>query len=524
MFLAYLVSSVFGNHIKNDAYWWFIGAVAALDLNTRGEMLKVLAAERAQAIAARTAKRKAARANASRSRCREESDAMCGIAGLFEAGGLPAEATESVRRMLEAMQHRGPDGAHTQDFDSAVLGHARLAIIDLATGDQPQSDETGRIQVVVNGEIYNYRELRAELEARGHRFRTQSDIEVIPHLYREHGLDFVDHLRGMFAIALLDRERNRLVLVRDRVGKKPLYFAQFGGRTAFASEARCLEVGLGLDLSIDPEAVAHYLTWQYVPAPWSGRREVRKLEPATMLVVEADGHCTKRRYWEDLPRVDEGLVGEALLDRLEATLDEAARLRLRADVPLAAFLSGGIDSGLVCAALAREAPDLSAITVRFQGAEEDEGELTRATAGHLGMELAEEEATSDLLTTVDRVLQHLDEPLGDASCVPTFIVCEAAARRVKVALSGDGGDEAFAGYPVRYGHNLATQRLRRLLPGPPAPRAPRATGPRLAALAQPPAPAATGAGAREPRGRVRGGVHPRPFHRARGTAGRASTS
>lgn len=374
------------------------------------------------------------------------------------------ERVEQVEAMLERMAHRGPDGRHAEARARAVLGHARLAIIDLVTGDQPQSDESGRIRVVVNGEIYNYVELRERLEARGHRFRTTSDIEVIPALWREHGQDFVHELRGMFAIALLDEERDELVLVRDRLGKKPLYWAALEDGVAFASELRCLGAVPEIEPIADEEAIRHFMTWQYVPAPWSAWKGVRKVGAGEMVRVKAGTEPVTRRWWDATPAVEDTLGGEELLGRLDSELTEATRIRLRSDVPLVGFLSGGIDSGLVMASATAQNPDLEAITVGFGSAREDERPLTRATASHLGLTLHEEDLTLDVLPTVERVLAHLDEPLGDSSTVPTWLVCEAARRRAKVALSGDGGDESFAGYAIRYGHQTTLERLRRVLP------------------------------------------------------------
>ncbi len=378
-------------------------------------------------------------------------------------GGAGEGDGELVREMLLALRHRGPDGSRVEERGGATLGHARLAIIDLETGDQPQSDESGRIRVVVNGEIYNYVELRRDLEARGHRFRTRSDVEVIPHLYRERGEAFVEDLRGMFAIALHDEERDRLVLVRDRLGQKPLYHAGTEGAFFFASELSAFERIPGLDGAVDPEALDLFFTYQYVPAPWTIRKGVRKLEAGTMLILEADGTSRIRRYWDSRPRVDEGLEGEEALAEVEELLEESSRLRLRSDVPLSLFLSGGIDSGLVAAAVAGVTKPL-ALTIAFPGAAEDESEGARLTAEALELPQRIRSVSMGAAETVGRVLEHMDEPHGDASCVPTWVVCREAARGFKVSLSGDGGDESFAGYEDRYTQNLAIDGLRRFLP------------------------------------------------------------
>ena len=390
---------------------------------------------------------------------------MCGIAGLIARTPVGPAEEARVRGMLETLQHRGPDGFGQETRGCAVLGHARLAIIDLHTGDQPQSDQAGRYWVVCNGEIYNYQELRAELESRGHVFRTQSDIEVIPHLYEEMGDACVEKLRGMFAFALHDLDRERTLLARDRLGKKPLCYAVLPDAFAFASEPRALAVLDGVDLTPDLEAVDLYLTWQYVPAPWTIHRGIRKLPPASVMSVERDGRVAIRRYWDPIPTPEADLGMDGALGQLDATIREASRIRLRSDVPVSTFLSGGIDSGLVVSYLAEEASEaLAAVTVGFANATEDERSLTRLTAKHVGLRLEEEVLDLDVLDVVEQVVRHMDEPLGDASCVPTWLVSKVAADRVKVVISGDGGDESFAGYATRYSHNRTISRLRRILP------------------------------------------------------------
>lgn len=389
---------------------------------------------------------------------------MCGIAGVMVHGPAGLEDEAVVRDMLATLKHRGPDGFGCETVDQAVLGHARLAIIDLESGDQPQADESGRFHVVVNGEIYNYRELRADLEARGHRFRTQSDIEVIPHLYAEMGDAFVDRLRGMFAIALYDRKKRRLVLVRDRLGKKPLCYAMLKNGIAFSSEPRALTVAPGVDLEPDPEAIELYLTYQYVPAPWSIYRGIKKVPAATLVSLESDGRLQSRRYWDPLPAPDASITEDAALERLDGVLREASKLRLRSDVPVGSFLSGGIDSGLVVSYLMEETDALEAVTVGFPGTAEDERHLTRLTAEATGVALREELVEIDVAPLVNEVLGFMDEPNGDSSCIPTWIVSKATASSVKVAISGDGGDESFAGYASRYRQNRNINRLRAVVP------------------------------------------------------------
>ncbi len=395
---------------------------------------------------------------------------MCGIAGVLAEPTRSAESLAEVERMCVALSRRGPDGNHQEDLGCAVFGHSRLAIIDLATGDQPQGNEDGSVKVVVNGEIYNYLELRADLEARGHRFRTQSDIEVIPHLYDEYGLAFVDHLRGMFAIALWDAREKRLVLVRDRLGKKPIYHAQVGDRFYFASELKALLEIEDLEREIAVEAVEDYFTFQYVPAPRTIFRAVAKLPAATML-IRKDGRNRLLEYWK-LPESHDPAIGEdEAVERIASVLDEATRLRLRSDVPLGAFLSSGIDSTLVVSSAAGqlEGP-LETRTIAFDSANSDEVRLAEAVARKFGTRHRTRPAAADVVALFDKVAGYLDEPLGDSSTLPSYLVSELAREDVKVAISGDGGDESFGGYAWRYSQNLLLDRWRRRLPGAPGRR------------------------------------------------------
>ncbi|MEZ6194480.1 MAG: asparagine synthase (glutamine-hydrolyzing) [Planctomycetota bacterium] len=392
---------------------------------------------------------------------------MCGIAGYLALAGAPSDLVPEVGGMVAALDRRGPDGSHVATFDAAVLGHARLAIIDLDTGDQPQGNADDSVVVVVNGEIYNYVELRRDLEARGHRFRTRSDIEVIPHLYDECGLDFVDRLRGMFAIALYDRRARRLVLVRDRLGKKPIYWARTERGIAFASELKSFAAVAGVDRRLDWEAVEDFLTYQYVPAPRSILRGVSKLPAAHRLVVEADGSTSLAEYWSPPTAELPGPGLEAALERLAPTFDEAVRIRLRADVPLGAFLSSGIDSTLVCATASPMLPaGLATTTIAFDDRNRGEVELAERVAARIGARHHTREIRADASEVFEAVSAYLDEPLADSSTLPTWMVSAAAREEVKVAISGDGGDESFGGYAWRYGQNLQFERLRRLLPLP----------------------------------------------------------
>jgi asparagine synthase (glutamine-hydrolysing) len=412
---------------------------------------------------------------------------MCGIAGLFayDGGELPPEATaERLSRMVETLRHRGPDelGGHLRD--GFALGHSRLSIIDRAGGHQPLVSEDRRVAVVINGEIYNHRALRRDLESRGHRFATGSDGEVVVHLYEEMGERCVNLLAGMFAFAVADFGRRRLLLARDRVGKKPLYLADDGRSVAFASELKALRAG-GVDLAIDPEALDLYLALGYVPAPWTIAAGVRKLPAGHLAVCDGNG-LRMTRYWDVQDAVQgarplmvrgggrraERILEERLTDELEARLAAAVGARLESEVPLGAFLSGGIDSGVVVAMMgeALRQPVLTH-TVGFADRERDERAAAAAVARFLGTDHAEFEVRPELADLLPRIAWHLDEPFADPSTVPTWYVARETRRRVTVALSGDGGDELFAGYPARYRMHLAERRLRPLLPAALARRA-----------------------------------------------------
>ncbi len=350
--------------------------------------------------------------------------------------------------MLGRIVHRGPDGGGTWSDGLCTLGHARLAIIDLTeTGRQPIANEDGSIQAVVNGEIYNYRELRAELAARGHRLSGTSDSEVVPHLYEEFGPDFVNRLRGMFAIALWDAPRRRLVLARDRAGKKPLYYAAFAGGIAFASEMKALFAVDGVDLGIRPQAIHDYLSLGSVPGPQTVYRGIERVPPAHVATLGADGALSARRYWSlaFLPKHRIGRT-EALAE-IERLLREAVRLRLRSDVPVGCFLSGGIDSGLITALAAQESTaSLSTFSIGFTDDAFDERPMARTVARRFGTDHHEFELSSPLAEDLARVVGHYDEPYSGSSALASFAVARLAAGSVKVVLNGDGGDEVFAGY------------------------------------------------------------------------------
>ena len=348
--------------------------------------------------------------------------------------------------MRARIRHRGPDQGSTDAFGPCVLGHQRLRVLDPELGYQPVANERGDVVAVFNGELYNFAELRAELAARGHEVRGRGDTPVIPHLYEEFGLGFVERLEGMFAIALWDASEQRLVLVRDRLGKKPLIWTRLDdGTLAFASEVKALLSLPGLRREPDLAALDAYLALQYVPGERTGLRGIERLPPASVLVADASGQRVER-YWQ--PRVhDERLTDDAWVERVREEVAAAVRKRLAADVPLGALLSGGIDSAVVVALMASASPQpVRTFTVGFPDERYDERAYARAVAECYGTQHVEIVLEPDAAATMPRLAEAFDEPLGDEAALPLFLICEAARREVTVGLVGDGGDESFAGY------------------------------------------------------------------------------
>jgi asparagine synthase (glutamine-hydrolysing) len=406
---------------------------------------------------------------------------MCGICGLVAPSGRPDP--EPVERMSAALVHRGPDEGSVDAFGRCVLGNRRLRIIDLVTGSQPVANEAGDVVAVFNGEIYNFRALREELAASGHEVRGTGDTPVIPHLYEESGPDFVRRLWGMFALALWDARRERLVLARDRVGKKPLVWTRLAdGTIAFASEVKALLLLPGVAREVDPAALDAYLALQYVPGG-TGLRGIEKLAPGHVLVAEG-GSVRVEPYWSLEPR-PERLDEPGWLERVRETVGAAVRRRLVADVPLGALLSGGIDSSVVVAEMAQAGGTVRTFTVGFGDERYDERAYARAVADRYGTDHEEIVVEPDVTELLPRLAASFDEPLGDEAALPQLVVSELARRRVTVALTGDGGDEAFAGYE-RYaavglagrlalpGAGLAARALRRAGRGEPRSAANRA--------------------------------------------------
>src|SRR2546425_259630 len=375
---------------------------------------------------------------------------MCGICGV--AGGDPSHGRDLVRRMCDSMVHRGPDDAGIEQVDGVTLGMRRLSIIDLAGGHQPMHNEDATVWVVENGEIYNHRELREQLIAAGHTFVTQSDTEVLVHGYEQWGEGVVERLNGMFAFAVLDQRRAVLLLARDRVGIKPLHYAIDGERLVFASELKALLRDGALRKGIDPVALDEYLTYEFVPTPRSIVRGVSKLRPGHTLTWSLTTHTAAvRRYWAPELNVD-GANGDRERDlddecaALRAVLRESVRKELISDVPLGVFLSGGIDSSAVAAMMTELGGEVKTFSVGFAERSFDESAHAREVAAHLGTD--HHELTLEpgmLLGLIPKLPSLLDEPLGDASIIPTYLLSEFTRRHVKVALGGDGGDE-FGSY------------------------------------------------------------------------------
>jgi asparagine synthase (glutamine-hydrolysing) len=360
--------------------------------------------------------------------------------------------------MCQTLFHRGPDDEGIHVEGPVGIGMRRLSIIDLAGGHQPISNEDGTVWVVFNGEIYNYRDLRPGLEARGHRFQTNSDTEAIVHLYEEHGVEFVHHLRGMFAIALWDQRRETLVLVRDRLGIKPLYYAALGDRLVFGSELKAL-LPDGISREIDPQALHEYLTYNYVPGPRTIFKAVKKLQPGHRLIAR-HGHVTTESYWRPAPRPHTANGAEPVayyVERLTELLKEAVRYRLIADVPLGVFLSGGLDSSSVVALMREVSADqIKTFSIGFEDASYNELPYARMIARHFDTEHHEFVVRPDAVDLVPKLVHFFDEPFADSSAIPCYYLSELARRHVTVALGGDGGDEVFAGYETYTAYKVAS--------------------------------------------------------------------
>jgi asparagine synthase (glutamine-hydrolysing) len=392
---------------------------------------------------------------------------MCGIAGFFEPEERlsPAEQRRVLAQMCNVIEHRGPDDEGFFVEDGVALGMRRLSIIDLFTGHQPISNEDSTVWIVFNGEIYNYRELRDDLIRRGHAFKTNTDTETIIHLYEEEGEACVSRLRGMFAFAIYDQRHRKLFIARDRVGVKPLHYALVGNRLVFSSEIKSLLQHPLVPRAVNLEAVSDFLSFSYVPDPHTAFRGIRKLPPGHTLTFK-DGFLVTRCYWDfNYPeQATEAKVEseEYYIERLRELIAESVQMRLMSDVPLGAFLSGGIDSSAVVAMMARAMNrPVKTFSIGFTESSHDELHYARIAARHFDTEHHEFIVTPDVCRIVEEIIWHHDEPFADMSSVPTYIVSKMAREHVTVVLSGDGGDELFAGYE-RYLIDRQRQRFERV--------------------------------------------------------------
>jgi asparagine synthase (glutamine-hydrolysing) len=391
---------------------------------------------------------------------------MCGICGIATTGEQPSELL--IRKMCNTIAHRGPDGEGIFTAPGIGLGMRRLAVIDLVTGDQPMANETGSIQVVFNGEIYNYRELRHDLIERDHIFRSNCDTEVIPHLYEEYGVDFIEKLNGMFAIALWDIENGRLLLTRDRIGIKPLFYSVKDGSLFFGSEVKCLLAVNGSHRHLDIHALDQLLTFEYTASPRTLLKDVNKLEPGNFLTWQR-GELRKCCYWKlsDEKPENPHFSGDEWAERLKIVLDDAVKRQLVSDVPLGCFLSGGIDSSIITSAMnrgSRSAP--KTFSIGFSDQTYNELKFARVMAKHCQTEHHEAVLDPDYLSLVEKVIYHMDQPIGDFSVFPTYLVSKIAREKVTVVLSGDGGDELFDLLPS--GFHLRLNYLAEHIPLTPA--------------------------------------------------------
>lgn len=378
---------------------------------------------------------------------------MCGIAGIAVTGGAPAPTDDVLRRMCDSIRHRGPDDDGMAIADGVALGMRRLAIIDLEGGAQPIFNEDRTIRVVFNGEIYNFRELRDELRQRGHRFATQSDTEVLVHAYEEYGDDFVARLNGMFAFALHDMARGRLLIARDHLGIKPLFYAETPDGLVWGSEIKAVLASGRVPRELDFDALGEFFAWEYVPGSATLFKHIRKLEPGHLLVATlADASLDIRRYWDiPLDAEDPAPSQGEWLDRLDDCIGECVRRQLVSDVPLGAFLSGGVDSSLVVAAMG----DARTFSIGFDDPSYNELAYSEEVARHLGVSHRTEIIKPDVAGMFDDLMHFMDDPIGDFSIFPTYLVSRLARSEVTVALSGDGGDELFAGYETYVANDKA---------------------------------------------------------------------
>ncbi|CAN5393939.1 asparagine synthase (glutamine-hydrolyzing) [soil metagenome] len=385
---------------------------------------------------------------------------MCGIAGWanLDSKKTSQNGEAVLHSMCERMKHRGPDSEGLWLENGVALGMRRLSIIDLHTGEQPVYSEDKQVVVVMNGELYNFREVRKDLEKRGHKFETNTDTEILPHLYEEYGDAMLEHINGMFAFALLDKNKNKLLIARDRFGEKPLYYGVFDNKLIFASEPKVLLANPHVKAEINTEALRSFLSFDYVPAPASIYKNIYKLPAAHLLILE-NGEIRTRRYWNltfhkngNAPTIEKAATD------LRELLADAVRMRLVSDVPLGILLSGGVDSSTVAAFATQFSTEkVKTFSIGFEEDSFDESKFARQVANHLNTEHYEDklsvEKAADLISEIGT---WLDEPMSDSSLIPTLLLSQFVRKHVTVALGGDGGDEIFAGYPMYFAHKVAS--------------------------------------------------------------------
>ncbi|MEK9148693.1 MAG: asparagine synthase (glutamine-hydrolyzing), partial [Candidatus Desantisbacteria bacterium] len=381
---------------------------------------------------------------------------MCGICGKLALDGTTPKK-DLILKMCDTLRHRGPDDEGIYIGKNIGLGHRRLSIIDLSTGHQPLSNEDDTIWIVFNGEIYNFLEIRPNLISRGHRFKTKTDTETVIHLYEEYGVDCVQHLRGMFALAIWDEKKRRLFLARDRIGKKPLCYSFTKNSFVFASELKAILEDIDINKEINLEAIHHYLTYQYVPSPLTIFTQIKKLPPGHIMVIE-DGKIKRlERYWRPEYTPKTSLSEPEIIESIQEILKEATRIRLISDVPLGAFLSGGIDSSATVAMMSQlmDKP-VKTFSIGFPEASFNELSFARVIADRFKTEHHEEIVKPDALDILPKIVWHYNEPYADSSCIPTYYLSEMTRQNVTVALNGDGGDEIFAGYERYLAYKLTS--------------------------------------------------------------------
>ncbi|MEW5693647.1 MAG: asparagine synthase (glutamine-hydrolyzing) [Candidatus Hydrogenedentota bacterium] len=371
---------------------------------------------------------------------------MCGICGVFAYKDKQIEK-EKLLLMTRALSHRGPDDEGVFINNEIALGHRRLSIIDLDTGAQPIFNEDSKIVVIFNGEIYNYIELRDELINRGHIFRTKSDTEVLVHLYEDKRERMLHHLNGMFAFAIFDNNNKELFLARDRVGKKPIIYSNTKNRLYFASELKSLLISDDIKREVNTEKISAYLKWQYIPSPYTAIKNVYKLPAGHFLKCDKNGYIKIVRYWYPPDEEDYFLNYEETKERLREILLDAVKIRLRSDVELGAFLSGGVDSSIVVALIKKIAGNVKTFTIGFSESDFDESQYAEFVRRQWDTDHTTRIVSADIRSVIEKITYFYDEPFGDSSSIPTYLVSKETSNDVKVALSGDGGDELFAGYP-----------------------------------------------------------------------------